>query len=144
MLAECSLLPRPLKPRQACLSASSPARKGILCVLNSSQLLSTSKQLSYPAEEQYGRNPTSNLNISVLDVSNQNISNLDISNLNISNLNISNLNISNFEISNLNIFLFRTSLLIWTCMHYTKVKCCRVHSSSGTVQILELNIIVLL
>ena len=71
--------------------ASLPARKGILCVLDSSQTLSTSKQLSYPVLGQlYGRNP--------------------ISNLNISNLNISNLN----------------------------TKCCRVHSSSGTVQVLEL------
>ena len=74
-----------------CSSASSPARKGILCVLNSSQPLSTSKQLSYPVLGQYGGNPISNLNISDLDVSNLSNSNLDISNLNISNLDISNL-----------------------------------------------------
>ena len=65
---------------------------------------------------QYGRNPISNLNISDLDVTNLNNSNLGISNLNISNLDISNLNISNLN-----------------------TKCCRVHSSSGTVQVLELS-----
>ena len=49
------------------------------------------------------------------------ISNLDISDLDVSNLSNSNLEISNLNISNLN------------------TKCCGVHSSSGTVQVLELS-----
>ena len=62
-----------------------------------------------------------------------NVSNLDFSNLNNSNLGISNPNISNLDISNLD----TTSNLnmIYLC---TTLKCCRLHSSSGTVQVLEL------
>ena len=83
---------------------------------------------------QYGRNLISNLDISDLEVSNLSNSNFDISNLNISNLEISNLNISNLDISNLNI-LDISNLNISNL----NTKCCGVHSSSDTVQILELS-----